>query len=245
MKISQFLLGTSLLAGLVLVGRSVFSKPGLTPTELLKEVDIRSLAVMKSTGLALEKSDSSLLRAIVQQVSDDLRNEHEQLRKISYTEYFGNPLLVEKDLEPFLVSYDYNEDSPFDLAYARHQINECDEIITMLRAVAHRDGNSTKDNALRTLIIFLRYHTDLTTFLENFLTINEYRVRELAYQIWESEDRPEGQAKRHWAMAEELAKNLSSADWQLAIEQKRSAVETFSTSPEPKTPAVNNKSDAL
>lgn len=33
----------------------------------------------------------------------------------------------------------------------------------------------------------------------------EQRVRELAYQIWESEGRPQGEAKRHWWQACALA----------------------------------------
>jgi hypothetical protein len=33
----------------------------------------------------------------------------------------------------------------------------------------------------------------------------EHRVREFAYQIWESEGKPEGQAERHWEMAWKLA----------------------------------------
>ncbi|WP_110674568.1 MULTISPECIES: DUF2934 domain-containing protein [Salinicola] len=32
----------------------------------------------------------------------------------------------------------------------------------------------------------------------------EQRVRMLAYRIWESEGRPEGQGERHWAMAERI-----------------------------------------
>ncbi|WIX33704.1 DUF2934 domain-containing protein [Salinicola sp. JS01] len=32
----------------------------------------------------------------------------------------------------------------------------------------------------------------------------EQRVRMLAYRIWESEGRPEGQEARHWAMAERI-----------------------------------------
>lgn len=32
----------------------------------------------------------------------------------------------------------------------------------------------------------------------------EKRVRELAYQIWQSEGQPEGQRERHWQMAVEL-----------------------------------------
>lgn len=34
---------------------------------------------------------------------------------------------------------------------------------------------------------------------------DELRIRELAYQIWESEGRPDGQAARHWEMACVLA----------------------------------------
>lgn len=34
--------------------------------------------------------------------------------------------------------------------------------------------------------------------------LEEYQIRELAQQIWESEGKPEGQAPRHWAMATEL-----------------------------------------
>lgn len=34
---------------------------------------------------------------------------------------------------------------------------------------------------------------------------NEQRIREFAYQIWQSEGKPHGQAKRHWEMACKLA----------------------------------------
>lgn len=37
------------------------------------------------------------------------------------------------------------------------------------------------------------------------MNINEQRVREFAYQIWESEGRPCGHSDRHWAMASKLA----------------------------------------
>lgn len=33
----------------------------------------------------------------------------------------------------------------------------------------------------------------------------EHRIREFAYQIWESEGRPQGQHERHWEMARKLA----------------------------------------
>lgn len=34
---------------------------------------------------------------------------------------------------------------------------------------------------------------------------NDKRIKELAYQIWESEGRPHGQSERHWEMARKLA----------------------------------------
>lgn len=33
------------------------------------------------------------------------------------------------------------------------------------------------------------------------MNLNENRIRDLAYQIWESEGRPHGQAARHWDIA--------------------------------------------
>ncbi|WP_110685380.1 DUF2934 domain-containing protein [Salinicola aestuarinus] len=36
------------------------------------------------------------------------------------------------------------------------------------------------------------------------MTSREQRVRMLAYRIWESEGRPEGQEQRHWQMAERI-----------------------------------------
>ncbi|QAU22788.1 DUF2934 domain-containing protein [Dyella sp. M7H15-1] len=32
----------------------------------------------------------------------------------------------------------------------------------------------------------------------------QHRISEIAYRIWESEGRPQGQAQRHWQMAEKL-----------------------------------------
>lgn len=34
---------------------------------------------------------------------------------------------------------------------------------------------------------------------------DDKRIREFAYQIWESEGRPDGQHDRHWEMARKLA----------------------------------------
>ena len=37
------------------------------------------------------------------------------------------------------------------------------------------------------------------------MSAEEKRIREFAYQIWESEGKPEGQEERHWEMARKLA----------------------------------------
>ena len=37
------------------------------------------------------------------------------------------------------------------------------------------------------------------------MSTNEKRIREFAYQIWESEGQPHGQEARHWEMAHKLA----------------------------------------
>jgi hypothetical protein len=37
------------------------------------------------------------------------------------------------------------------------------------------------------------------------MSADEKRIREFAYQIWESEGHPKGQEKRHWEMARKLA----------------------------------------
>lgn len=37
------------------------------------------------------------------------------------------------------------------------------------------------------------------------MSTNDKRIREFAYQIWESEGKPEGHEARHWEMARKLA----------------------------------------
>lgn len=37
------------------------------------------------------------------------------------------------------------------------------------------------------------------------MSTDDKRIREFAYQIWESEGRPEGHEARHWEMARKLA----------------------------------------
>lgn len=37
------------------------------------------------------------------------------------------------------------------------------------------------------------------------MSVDEKRIREFAYQIWESEGKPVGEEERHWEMARKLA----------------------------------------
>ncbi|MDZ3992490.1 hypothetical protein PspTeo4_17880 [Pseudomonas sp. Teo4] len=43
------------------------------------------------------------------------------------------------------------------------------------------------------------------------MSVDEKRIREFAYQIWESEGKPLGQEIRHWDMARKLAEAESLA----------------------------------
>ena len=45
------------------------------------------------------------------------------------------------------------------------------------------------------------------------MSVDEKRIREFAYQIWESEGKPAGQEDRHWDMARKLAEAEALADW--------------------------------
>lgn len=66
------------------------------------------------------------------------------------------------------------------------------------------------------------------------MKLNERRVRELAYQIWESEGRPEGQHDRHWRMARSLAETeAANADGTEAAVKPR-----FEGNREPEKPAL-------
>lgn len=49
----------------------------------------------------------------------------------------------------------------------------------------------------------------------------EQRIRELAYQIWETEGRPEGQESRHWELANKLADVEASDDRKPAQRTRR------------------------
>ena len=51
--------------------------------------------------------------------------------------------------------------------------------------------------------VFSKQRIEAATSIED-----NYYISELAYQIWESEGRPEGESERHWEMAVKLFKNL-------------------------------------
>ncbi|MFJ3261858.1 DUF2934 domain-containing protein [Pseudomonas sp. NPDC086581] len=66
------------------------------------------------------------------------------------------------------------------------------------------------------------------------MKVNEARVRELAYQIWESEGRPDGQQDRHWRMARSLAEAESVNHG----EPDESLKQRFEGDEEPEKPAL-------
>lgn len=61
------------------------------------------------------------------------------------------------------------------------------------------------------------------------MSSDDKRVREFAYQIWESEGKPDGQAARHWEMARKLAEAES------LVPNKQSKASTTKAKPEAKT----------
>lgn len=63
------------------------------------------------------------------------------------------------------------------------------------------------------------------------MSSDDKRVREFAYQIWESEGKPEGQEARHWEMARKLAEAES------MVPNKQSKASTTKAKPETKAKA--------
>jgi len=53
------------------------------------------------------------------------------------------------------------------------------------------------------------------------MSIDEQRIREFAFQIWESEGRHHGQHERHWKMASKLAEAEAQARTQAAPKPRR------------------------
>ncbi|MGW8466455.1 DUF2934 domain-containing protein [Pseudomonas sp. CLCA07] len=60
------------------------------------------------------------------------------------------------------------------------------------------------------------------------MSTDDKRVREFAYQIWESEGKPEGQDARHWEMARKLAEAEALAPKKIP---KASATKAAATKP--------------
>lgn len=72
------------------------------------------------------------------------------------------------------------------------------------------------------------------------MTVDEQRIRDFAYQIWESEGRPDGQEQRHWAMATKLAEAAEAAARSLPT--KRGAkTKGEALSPDPASSSVKGK----
>lgn len=74
------------------------------------------------------------------------------------------------------------------------------------------------------------------------MSVEEKRIREFAYQIWESEGKPEGQEDRHWDMARKLAEAEALAPKASTPRKPRAASAKPKAEPAPalgsKTPAA-------
>ena len=69
---------------------------------------------------------------------------------------------------------------------------------------------------------------------------DDKRIREFAYQIWESEGKPEGQEARHWEMAVTLAQAEALAPKKAAASKAKSkAAPAASVKPAAKAPAAS------
>ncbi|MVV49834.1 DUF2934 domain-containing protein [Pseudomonas sp. PB120] len=68
------------------------------------------------------------------------------------------------------------------------------------------------------------------------MSTDDKRVREFAYQIWESEGKPEGQEARHWEMARKLAEAEA-----LAPKKSPKAAATKATTAKPAASKLNGK----
>jgi predicted outer membrane protein len=229
MKISTLLMATGFFLGLAAKGVRAVALSPKRQEELIAKVVSQSIAALKSSELGMEKSASSYLRDTASKFHNEL---HEALGHliVPVTDDMSAELKeIYTDAQAFQFFYEYNESAPFDNEFIKHQIAACGETLSALRQLSRSADASIRKVADTTRKIVSRYHSSLENFERNFLSIDEHRIRDFAHQIWESEGRPEGQAVRHWAMAVELSKKLTSAELQLAFEQKRSAVDLLST----------------
>ncbi|MCU1747846.1 DUF2934 domain-containing protein [Pseudomonas sp. 6D_7.1_Bac1] len=63
------------------------------------------------------------------------------------------------------------------------------------------------------------------------MSTDDKRIREFAYQIWESEGKPEGQEARHWEMACKLAEAEALAPTKPAKAAKTNSGKTAASKP--------------
>lgn len=72
------------------------------------------------------------------------------------------------------------------------------------------------------------------------MTADEMRIREFAYQIWESEGRPAGKHDRHWEMARKLVEAENQEAARPAIRNRKVTRPTEANlTPETDTPAAD------
>ncbi|QXI30686.1 DUF2934 domain-containing protein [Pseudomonas vanderleydeniana] len=69
------------------------------------------------------------------------------------------------------------------------------------------------------------------------MSTEEKRIREFAYQIWESEGRPDGQEARHWEMARKLAEAEALAPSKPAVSRAKPKTATTAAKPATKSTA--------
>lgn len=74
------------------------------------------------------------------------------------------------------------------------------------------------------------------------MSSEEQRIREFAYQIWQSEGCPEGEDERHWAMARKLVEaEYGAADAEPASRPRKTATKPTDATPKAKTKAKDVK----
>lgn len=74
------------------------------------------------------------------------------------------------------------------------------------------------------------------------MSSEEQRIREFAYQIWQSEGCPEGEDERHWAMARKLVEaEYGAADAKPASRPRKTATKPTDATPKAKTKAKDVK----
>jgi hypothetical protein len=74
------------------------------------------------------------------------------------------------------------------------------------------------------------------------MSSEEQRIREFAYQIWQSEGCPEGEDERHWAMARKLVEaEYGASDAKPASRPRKTATKPTDATPKAKAKAKDVK----